>query len=81
LKYGTHNGIYDVNYTDLGVSALVAASARYALFQFDPENIQTCEFYSHAGAGHILLNPFFFLVLVAAGISLSTVILFQFVWW
>jgi hypothetical protein len=81
LKYGTSEGRYNVNKTDRGISALVAATARYSLFQFDPENVEKCEFFSLAGAGHIILNDFYFLVLIAVGISLATVIIFQLVWW
>jgi hypothetical protein len=51
LKYGTTRGLYDVKETGRGVSALVAASAKYALYQFDPKNVEVCEFVSNGGAG------------------------------
>jgi hypothetical protein len=81
LKYGIKDRRYDVSITDRAISGLVAASAHYALFQFDPENIEECEFFAQQGAGNIILNDWFFMILVASGISLCAVILFQLVWW
>jgi hypothetical protein len=82
LKYGTTaDQRYDVSNTNTGLSALVAASANYALFQFDHNVEDDCEFFSYRGAGHILVPEVYFLALIALGISLSTVILFQLVWW
>jgi hypothetical protein len=81
LKYGTHLGLYDVHSTNKAISALVAAAAHYSVFHFDNSNTEECDFYSFAGAGRIIIHDSHYLVLVAVGISLSTVILFQLVWW
>jgi hypothetical protein len=81
MKYGTTGGLYDAKKTGRGISAMVAASAKFALFQFDPSKVESCEFFSNAGAGNIILNNFYYLMLIAAGIALAAVISFQGVWW
>lgn len=81
LKYGATEGTYDTARTDRGINALVSASAHFALYQFDPTNLQTCTFFSNTGAGRIILNQRYYFVLIASGISLAVVVLLQLIWW
>lgn len=81
FKYGMTDGIFDVAKTEKGIAVLVSATAQFALIHFDRDNIQSCEYFSFTGAGLIILNGTFYLILIAAGISLVAVILLQLGWW